>query len=115
MPRFNIQAIGIYGFALVLNPMTGNIENRKEFGPFETKEELMQFYNGEKVEVYKDEGPNMFGGGVKNYTKSFRKNGPLEWMNPLMIDEFDKPGYHGHGIFEVLLRVEEVVKTSAAF
>ncbi len=112
MPRYNIQAVGIYGFVLVMNPMMGNTENQKEFGPFDTTEELMAFYNREKVEPYKDEGPNMFGPGVKTYHKSFRKGGPLEWMNSLTPREFEAPGYFGHGVREVLLRVEEVMKIS---
>lgn len=115
MPRYTIQAVGVYGFVLVLNPMMGNTENYKEFGPFDTKDELMAFYNGEKVDSYSEIGPDLFGSGKKTYNKTFRKGGPLEWMNPLMPTEFDTPGHHGHGVHEILLRVEDAIKLSPAF
>jgi len=110
MPRYKINAVAEYGFILVLNPMMGNTENQKEFGPFETKDQLMSFYNGEKTELYREEGPNMFGPDPKTYSKSFKKDGPLEWMNPLMESEFETPGHHGHGIHEVILSVNDIEK-----
>jgi len=115
MARYMITGVGVYGFMLVLNPMMGNTENCKEFGPFDTKEQLMDFYNAEKVELYKDTGPNTFEGGTKVYNKSFKKGGPLEWMNPLWEGEFEKPNYNGHGIHECLLRVENAVKQGTSF
>lgn len=110
MSSYQITAIGDYQFYIILQPMMGNTEGKKEFGPFNTREELMAFYNAEKVEPYSEEGPNMFGDGPKQYRKSFRKGGPLEWMNPLMESEFEAPGWHGHGIYEVISNVRNIVK-----
>lgn len=115
MPRYNITAVGVYGYVLVLNPMTANTESTAEFGPFESLDELRAFYDAESVEHYKDEGPNMFGPGPKIYYKTFRKGGRLEWMNPLTDSEWESPSYFGHGVYEVLLRVEQVNKLSQVY
>lgn len=106
--KYRIEANGIYQFWLRLNPMMSNAESGQSFGPFETKEEAIKFYENEKCEPYKDQGPDMFGPGKKTYHKSFKKDGPLEWLNPLHESEFDAPGYFGHGIHEVLSHVEDV-------
>ena len=106
--RKQIQADGIYGYIWVLNPMMSNIENGTQFGPFETIEEAREFIENERVEPYQDEGPDMFNGGKmgKKYSKTFRKGGQLEWYNPPHSEE---PDHFGHGLHEVLLRVENVM------
>jgi hypothetical protein len=83
-------------YYLVLNPMMGNAENTQQFGPFESKDAVVSFYQSELVEPYEGKGPDMFGEGQKKYQKTFREGGDLEWMNPLYnIDEIDM---HHHGI-----------------
>lgn len=116
MTKYQITGIGEYQWILVLNPMMSNTESGQEFGPFNTREELLAFYNSFKVEPYVDEGPDMFGHlEVKKYHKTFSKGSPLEWMNPLRDDELEQPGYHGHGIYEVLVNVEQVIKNHPIF
>jgi hypothetical protein len=110
MPAYHITAVGIYEHFIVLNPMMGNTEQGTQFGPFPSREAALVFYNGEKVEPYKEEGHDSFGNGTKMYSKSFRKGGPLEWYNPLHETELITPGCFGHGIHEVLVRVEQAVK-----
>lgn len=111
MAKYQITAIAEYHFLLVLNPMMSNAESCEEFGPFPTREDLLNFYNSQKVEPYMDEGPDMFGNvTVKQYRKTFEKGGLLEWMNPLEESEFETPGYNGHGIYEILAKLDQVQK-----
>lgn len=100
MARSMLTAEVDISYYLVLNPMTGRVQEQSPTGPFSSKEEAITFYNNEKVEPYDDEGPDCFNGGTKNYRKAFRKGGPLEWCNPLSDDELQAPGIHGHGIHE---------------
>ena len=115
MTKYYINAIATYGFMLALNPMQRNTENFESFGPFVTLEALRVFYDGEKVEMYQEEGPNCFDGGVKVYNKSFRKDGPLEWMNPLTEVEWITPSYFGHGVHEEIMEVTNIVRNGPAF
>lgn len=57
---------------LQLNPMPSNAENIVPVAWAETKEELEQLLQDEKVESYRD----------GDWYKSFKQGGPLEWYNP---------------------------------
>ena len=60
-------------FILQLNDMrSANVENIQFVARAETKEELEQFLEREKTEVYID----------SKWSKNFRAGGPLEWFNP---------------------------------
>lgn len=60
-------------FVLQLNDMrASNVENLRAVARAETKEELEDFMEKEKVESYTD----------GRYTKNFRQNSLLEWFNP---------------------------------
>ncbi len=100
--RVLIQAYATVTYYLVLNPMMGPMEGRAEFGPFLTKEDALSFMDAEKVETYSDQGVDTYNGGTKTYSKTFRKGGPLEWMNGLNPAERDCIGYFGHGVHRVL-------------
>lgn len=82
---------------LVLNPMMGGVEGTEVF-EFETLEQLKAEYNSNLVEPYDDLGPDQYSDGEKNYSKTFRKGSPYEWMNPLTDGELENPGIFGHGI-----------------
>ena len=109
MAKFRVTAELEYEYVLVLNPMMSNTENFVEF-KYKTPEEAKRFYDGEKVEPYKEDGSNLFDGGTKQYHKSFRKGSPFEWLNPLMEHEWTTPGTHGHGLHEVIIGIENVVR-----
>lgn len=108
MTRYLVNAEATYGFAIVLNPMTGNTENAQQFGTFETLEQAIEFYNSQIVEPYADQGPDVFNGGTKEYRKVFKQGGPLEWMNPLTDAEFQQPNQFGHGFHEVVVRFDNI-------
>lgn len=115
MTRYHITAIGEYKFYLILNPMMGQSEGKQQFGPFNTFEEVKMFYDGEKVEPYREEGPNGFSStGKVTYGKNFRKGGPLEWMNPINLFNHEELkiglNHYGHGIAEVLIDVKEITR-----
>jgi hypothetical protein len=98
-----------YKYVLVLNPMMSNVESCQEFGPFDTAEQARSFYDQHLApEPYTEEGPNMFGDGVKKYSKMFRKDSPLEWNNPLYGNEWETPNHWGHGLHEVITSVTNV-------
>lgn len=74
---------------LQLNHMRDvRIEILSLVGWTETMEEMEAFLESEKVKPYQDE----FNGRL--FTKSYRKDGPLEWYNPPM------PGYNNLADFK---------------
>lgn len=67
-------------FVLQLNPMMGHYEQLTAVAAAESAEALQAFVESEKVEPYSDDdGANMCSGKLR---KSFRKGGPLEFLNP---------------------------------
>lgn len=94
------------GWYWILEGMMGNTGQTQRFGPYTSKEEALEFYNGEKVDSYEDMGPDMFdygnGENKKKYYKSFRKGGPLEWINAPWSDDFETPDSLGCGLYEVV-------------
>jgi len=106
-----LEQVKIY--LLVMQPMTGNSENTSlEAISFE-RQKLIDWHNQQKVELYEDDGPDIFEGGTKCYHKQFRKDGPLQWMNPIDTPDF-VPGTWGHGIHEQWIE-EENINTSILF
>ncbi len=75
----------IFMWILQLNPMQGNFEYLTPVGRADSRESLVAFLAREQVEPYSDDdGQNMMGGKL---LKSFRKGGPLEFLNPPDRDE----------------------------
>jgi hypothetical protein len=68
-------------FILYLNNMRDcKIEMLQPVAWAETKEQLLQFLEAQKVEPYSDrEMEETYG---TTWSKTFRKGGPLEWHNP---------------------------------
>lgn len=115
MPKYQITGVGHYVYYFVLNSMMANAEQGAKFGPFDTKELARAAYDAELVEPYSEEGPDLFDYGnerttPKMYRKVFRKGGWLEHFNPLEPHEWETPGIFGHGLYEVLDNVTNVVK-----
>jgi hypothetical protein len=68
---------------LNMNPMTGRAEGITIAALAYHRESLVQFYNEEKVESYRD----------GQWGKSFKAGGRLEWFNPLYsLDDIDTFG-----------------------
>lgn len=59
-------------WVLQLNPMPSNAEVVTPVGYAETREKLEAYLAAETVEPYQD----------GQWSKAFRKGGPLEWYNP---------------------------------
>lgn len=111
MPKYHIVSEITTGFYLVLNPMRGRMEEHREFGPYQSKQEAINFHNSSLAPAtYQEEGPSGFGSGNQIFTKAFNKGSPLEWMNPLRPMEFDQPGSYGHGIYELVDSQREISK-----
>ena len=92
---------------LMLNNMQDQTENRTPIARAETKEQLVNFVNNQKVDVYMDVGHNMFNGNPDHqYRKCFRKDGPLEWFNP-PVNEDDDSCYVDVGTFEEWMQKAE--------
>lgn len=112
-----IQAIGVFGFYLVLNPMRSNLESCAEFGPFKSQEEVAAFYKNELApEPYLDDDVCAFTGNPKKFHKVFKKGSPLEWCNGLdgydpnqELAQIPPPNCFGHGFHRVLTDVKNVV------
>ena len=81
-----VQQVKLY--CLIMNPVTDRAESGRIAVTSFDKNRLIEFYQSEMVDSYKDD----------YYRKVFRKDGPLEWYNPLYnLDGVD--GF-GHGLRE---------------
>lgn len=110
MSRYKISAELDITYDLVLNPMMSNIESVHCVGTFNSREEAKAFYNSHLAsEPYKELGPNMFGPEEKMYHKVFKKDSPLEWLNPIMENEWVTPSCHNHGLHDMYSNISNVV------
>jgi len=86
METRTIQQVKIY--YLVMNPVTDRAESGRITMMSFDKDRLIGKYNEEFTEPYDDD----------RFRKVFKKNGPLEWINPLYtlenVDSFN------HGLVE---------------
>ena len=81
-----VEQIKLYW--LVMNPVTDRAESGRITMMSTDKNKLLERYRNEIVESY-DDG---------HYRKVFRKDGPLEWYNPLWNEETKDT--FGHGLYE---------------
>ena len=82
-------------YILTMNPITDRTESGRIAAMSYSKQALIDFYNQESVERYKDD----------NWSKFFRKGSLLEWLNPLHSFEI---GHYGHGIREEWANVDSL-------
>ena len=72
-------------WVLLMNDMrSSNIENYSPVCCAATREELVAFYESQKIDPYSD----------GKWGKSFKQGGPLEWYNPL-DEEWNGYGFPG--------------------
>lgn len=71
MEKRTIEQVKV--FKLMMNPMPSNFENFRIVALSYDEDKLKEFVENEKVEPYKD----------GKWHKTFKKGGPLEWMNPM--------------------------------
>lgn len=92
MKKRTITQVLIY--KLVLNAMTGRMENAQLVAISTDKNKLIEYYNGELApESYQD----------GQWAKSFKQSSELEWFNKIeFLDDasFDQCNDYGHGIQE---------------
>jgi len=62
--------------------MTSNTEVTVCVALADTREQLEEFLEQERVEPYNEKGQSMFHEGQTTYHKVFKKDGPLEMFNP---------------------------------
>jgi len=75
-------------FVLVLNDMrASNVENIRPVYRAKTRKKLEEFLEQETVSGYRD----------GSWHKSFRKGGPLEWMNPPLEGSFSECNFKNVG------------------
>ena len=99
-------------YSLVLNPMRGNTEGAVTVAASYDKERLIAWYKDQFAEEpYFSICDNYFPAKVdfsdnhiqgQRFHKVFKKNGPLEWFNPINLfdkDSMEGIGY-GHGLHE---------------
>lgn len=100
MARYQITGAVNIDYVLVMNMMRNRTESVTEVRRFDSKEELIAWYNAQLVPVYRDEGPSGDFGGPETqiYNKSFAKGSELEWFNPLRPEEFERPNHYGRGV-----------------
>ena len=86
METRTIEQVKVY--CLVMNPMTDRAESGRIAALSFEKDRLISFYEGEITESYNDD----------RFRKVFKKNGPLEWFNPVW--SFEGLDSFGHGLME---------------
>lgn len=86
-------------FILVFNLMMGGVEGFLIF-EFNLEVEFKVVYYVDLVEFYEDVGLNIYEGGDKKYIKFFCKGFLFEWMNCLILEELEKLGIFGYGIYK---------------
>ena len=90
METRTVEQVLIY--YLVLNPMRDRTEAANIVAISYEKQKLIDWYNSEKADKpYED----------NNWSKSFKKEGSLEWYNPVNFGydaENFEPNHFGHGI-----------------
>lgn len=75
-------------FILVLNNMTGRMEERRVVCISQSTDDIINWYKSQLADKpYVDD----------RYHKTFKQGSPLEYMNP--ITDFSQPTEWGHGIF----------------
>lgn len=108
--RFSIGGEIDIGYYLILNDMRNRLEKQTVFGPYESHSAALAFHDGELAEapwndvrnelIEPEDYPN------KRFGKAFKKGSILEWMNPLLSHERERPGSHGHGVRRVLQNLD---------
>ncbi len=97
METRQITQIKIY--RLLLNPMRGKTEGIELVAVAYDKQNLIEWYNSQKAEkLIEDVGTPSFKchGDSHTWHKTFKIGSPLEWFNPIDVNQ--EPNYHGHGI-----------------
>lgn len=98
METRQITQVKIY--KLVLNPMRGNTENASMVAIAYDKSRLLNWYEEQRAtEAFVEVGSGSFEchGDTHNWHKTFKKDSPLEWFNPM---DSEQPNHYGHGIQE---------------
>lgn len=85
-------------FFLMLNPMRYQTEARRCVAISDDPKKLVDWYNSLRVDLYTEESESNFFSGLTTFHKVFKKDSPLEWMNP--CSESFIPTVFGHGIVE---------------
>lgn len=84
-----------------MNLMRDRAESQRAVGPFDTREEAIEFHESEKAaKPWHDEGPSGFTGETVTFTKTFKPGSVMEWLNPLEPSEIECSGPFGHGVFQ---------------
>ena len=114
MARYRADVILETEYVLVMNSIFGQAEQKQIVYRAPTRELVKSFYDSEKVESYTEELPYFDGFSrdtrqMRQYSKQFRKGGPLEDFNALWDSEFITPGIFSHGIHELPLQIIEVI------
>jgi hypothetical protein len=94
-------------YMLLLNHIMERVEQHAVVAISPSREELIKFYHSEKVEPYGEPGFNSMVAQDTTWRKTFRKDGPLEWYNP--VDNIEGPGdTWGHGIYTEWFAIERI-------
>ena len=88
-----------------MNMMRDRTEHRGLVAISAYKQKLIDWYNGLKVEMWKDPVPE-YNNPDKKYSKFFKQGSELEWYNPIQDPTFE-PNDYGHGIFEEWARMDD--------
>lgn len=84
---------------LIMNPMSGRTENGVIAAIGLDKETLANWYKDQLADEPYDEiliSEDSRFPATKNWHKTFKRETPLEWFNPL--DSLDRVNHYGHGL-----------------
>lgn len=112
MTVFKIVAIAEIEYELVMHLTFGGPEDYKCFGLFPSRDAVIAFYRSQLVEQpYTEERFDPFTGVYKTYTKYFKKDSPLEWLDPLTEEQLHvKPCPLNFGVQEIVRNVKQIIE-----
>lgn len=78
-------------YVLYLSDMRGNVDKCVPVAVFDELEKLKNYYNSNlEVSTYYDsEESEDYFGNVHGWNKSFKRESPLEWFNPIYNNDFE--------------------------
>ncbi len=112
MSFYKIVGIVKVEFEIVMHLSLGAPEDFNAFGRFPSRDIAVSFYKSQlATEPYEEEIFDPFTATRKVVKKYFKKDSPMEWLDPLTEEQLNvKPCPLNFGIQEIIINVEQVLE-----
>lgn len=112
MSFYKIVGIAKFEFEIVMHLILGGPEDYNAFGRFPSRDLAISFYRSQLADQpYEEEIFDPFTATRKVVKKYFKKDSPMEWLDPLTEEQLNvKPCSLNFGIQEIVVNVEQVLE-----